>query len=301
MRVGLDPATDQQTTSSKVNASLYKGDWIDHAQAGVNAVNKKVGIFSRMSAANERMESGNAYTIGITRFWNKNWKRGVGFRKLDPLVEAMLDRQAPGVKEAVYAAIEAGMNRDEINARLLGDFVKPNLNAVVDAAAARLYPNPDIRTAVLREQGIQAALERELAGASTVEDIDAAFARVESRLQDFVDEAATNDLVHQAEEAKNQVQQEGFGAVLSLFTDLQVKIATRWLHHFTEWQTLYNQRGTMNREQFDIQVRSQMATDQREWSRINTFELQTYKGIIQAIGMDTPSSRIYTHQLASLL
>lgn len=304
LRVGLDPTSDGKITSLHQNAAMHKGDWIDKVQGAVDGVNQKLGIFSRFSAANERLEGGNAYTIGMSRFWKKNWKEGVGFRRMDPRVEAMLDAMAPGIKEAVYAAVRAGMNMDEVEARLLGDYIQPNLNQVVEDAARKVYPDaPELGAQIIQEMGIIPEMERALAGASTPEEVNAAFNRVEQRLQDFVDEAATRDLVHRAAEVRAQVQAEtqvdgvGFAPALGIYTDLQVKIAARWLHHFGEWQDLYNRRDTMSREEFDGHVRTQMANDSREWARINTFELQTHAGIIQALGMESETSR----QFISLL
>jgi hypothetical protein len=85
---------------------------------------------------------------------------------MHPTVEAMLDRQYPGIKEAIYQVAEAGMNLEEIEAKLFGDAIRPEVQAVIDDAARQLFPDhPEDGASLLKETGVQAKLEQLLANA----------------------------------------------------------------------------------------------------------------------------------------
>jgi peptidoglycan hydrolase-like protein with peptidoglycan-binding domain len=225
-RFGITPdriadAVTPEGTATRPDAiakATQAGDWIAKVQGVVSATNKKLGVFSRFSNAGERLESSNAYAIGMLKFWHRAWKRGKGFRRMDPGLEAHLDSRAPGVKELIYRAIEAGMNMDEIEKALLVDAAdaaaRPLLNNLIEEAARQIDPvMPDEAAATLRAHGITARLEQLLETARTPAEVGEAFRTVRAELERVVDEAAAAELATRSVDIANRVHAEGPPAI----------------------------------------------------------------------------------------
>jgi peptidoglycan hydrolase-like protein with peptidoglycan-binding domain len=225
-RFGITPdriadAVTPEGTATRPDAiakATQAGDWIAKVQGVVSATNKKLGVFSRFSNAGERLESSNAYAIGLLKFWSRAWKRDKGFRRMDPGLEAHLDSRAPGVKELIYRAIEAGMNMDEIEKALLVDAAdvaaRPLLNNLIEEAARQIDPvMPDEAAATLRAHGITARLEQLLETARTPAEVGEAFRTVRAELERIVDEAAAAELATRSVDIANRVHAEGPPAI----------------------------------------------------------------------------------------
>lgn len=283
----------------QINQAKQAGDWIDNLHSVVNATNRKLGLFSRFSSQNEQMEGANAYVIGMKRFWGTYWKRESGFQRMHPALEATLDRMAPGVKEAVYRVVEAGMNMREIEKGLYGEVIQPQLAGIIEDAAKAVEPqNPQGLIGLLRDTGVEERLLRDLATAKTADDVAGVIQGVQRELQAMLDEKNSQELVHRAEEITERVRAEGFPAALELFNELHTRIGIRWLKHFQDLQALFDKRGEMDKADFDAAIRAQDEADSQEWARLNEYELQTYAGILRALKMEGESSKQFVGLLA---
>lgn len=275
--------------NAKVAEARRGGDAIARAQGVVSALGDKLGAFAKVSQKFEAMESRQAFAIGMTQFWRQAWKEGKGFRKLPADLEARIERAAPGMTRAIYAAVAAGMNMREVSSALLGEAIRPQISEVLDSVAAQMNVNPDIAKTLFNQTGIREELEKSLADAKTPGQVDAAFNRVEEKLTNYVREIKARSLIHRAEESRNLVQSERIPAVLEMHGELEIRNAETWLNGRREWQDLYSRRSLMDDSAWTSAVRDLFGKQDRDWDEYYKYELQTVKGVIQALGLEGES------------
>lgn len=275
-----------------VGKAMRAGDALDESYRVVRSINEKIGIFSRLSANFERLESRLATTIGIKRFMDKAWRRGSGFRRLHPVVEATLERIAPGMKDVLYGAVESGLNIGEIENAIFGEYVAPQIEAIADRVGRSMFPDtPNIAKAMLSEAGILDDLHKELAGVKTPGDVDIVFSNVEEKLQSYVERQVANDLIARAEAVNAITKAERIPAVLSMYGDLEIMIAQHWIDGRRRFEDLYSRRKGMTPEQWRNEIKAEFDFQDREWRRVYELETQTYAGIIKALGINSELGR----------
>lgn len=254
----------QPRAGTKIDAARRGEDWIAGVNKVVNATNNKLGIFSRFSSAHEQLESRSIYTIAMQKYWGKAWKPDKGFRRMHPTVEAYLDRQYPGVKEQIYSAVQAGMNMQEIEARIYGQAIQPEVGTIIDQVAREMFPDlPDAGTELLKAHGIQAALERYLATSATP---DEAFTRVRADLQRITNEAHARDVAARPTDVANKVQAEGAPAILEALLQVNTRADRR------------------------------QTSDPQAFTRLDEYARATWGGILKAIGTDHPLTQAVLDQ-----
>lgn len=300
---GVTPTGEVAGRAGRVISDVVKGtDALANAQRIVSAVGDKIGVFSKASATVEGMESKQAYVIGMKKFYSKAWKRGKGFDRMGEALVNALERDAPGSSNAIYAAVEAGMNWKDIERAITGEIVKPAIGEILDEAAKTINPeNPDAARELIDTTGVRQELETRLQNAETPQQAAAAFHAAEEKLQDFIDETFKREIVTRAEDVKSQVQKEGYPAALGLFTDLQVKIAMHWLQHLEDMENLFN-KGQARAPGADMNeaISNSLQLAEREWKRLNSFELQTTAGILKAIGIESEAAGKFTDLMGQL-
>jgi hypothetical protein len=318
-RSGLDPAKLSmgigaagegafEGATAVTKASKRKGNAIANAaqaddtiasvQKIVDEVNKKMGVFSTLSSSVEKNESRQAMTIGFLNAWNRLWRPGEGFHRMDPKLETMLDRAHPGMKEAIYSAVQAGMNMTEIENALFGDVIQRGVDSVLDTAAKKIYPeHPEIARQIIDATGVKEEIDRAVKNAKTIDDVDTAFDGVESKVQEYVDALSGLELSTRAQDVAARVKSEGFPAALEVFGAMQEKYGSRWLQHFREWEDVMEKAAGLDDVKRNALIRTQLEKDRSEWKRLNDFELSTYAGIIKGLGIDTPASRQFVQLL----
>lgn len=300
---GIGAAGEGDLTGGRLGILQAKdtGDWIDKMTNQTKKLNQTLGIFSRLSADVEKSESRQAITIGIKRFWKRVWKAGTGFSKLDPMVEAALEQKSPGIVRMLYSAAEHGLNIDEIQNAIFNQSNNARIVDVIYSIANETHP--EMRGALvdyLDESGILDALKDELANAKTPEDVDNAFAVVDTKLRKFVEQQFANDLIHRAEDVKNKVQVEKVPAIFQIYGDMELMIGQHWVDSRAEWDELYARRESMTPGQFGTEARALFAKQDLEWRGMYEQETITLKAIIEKIGVDNESSRAYVRGLINI-
>ena len=303
LRVGASPGDEGATYGGQQLIVDLKdsADAIGKANKAVRAVTRKLGIFSRMSAHMESIEGANSFTIGTKQFMQKAWRRGKGFRKMHPAVEAVLDQNFPGMKAIIYSAIEAGINMTEINSAIYGEYIKPSLRTAAEEAAKKVFPNnPDIGMDILERTGLLDKIEDRLQTAETPEKIDAVFRGIQDDLRSLIDEKWSTDVIAAADHAKNMVDAEKLPAVQEILGNFERKTGNMWLQHRRQWDMLYAQRLQLSAEQWSTQVSQLFDQQDREWRNHYAMRNQTYKGIMDALGIDTQLSRDYLTSMTQI-
>ena len=297
--VGAEGDTRQSGTSKLVDA-MRKDDAIEKMQKAVRAANDKLGVFSRLSSTMEAAESRNAYAIGTRQMWNKLWRKDSGFQAMPRSLELLLDQQYPGMKEAIYAAVESGMNMTEIQKAVSGRLVKPKVQEAIRETAEKMAGSgldADTIEDVLISTGIADQLERAIQNAETENEIDQAFDAVQRRMNEFIDILSGQELEQYISDIDNRIQAEGMPAVLDAFAELQLRVEHHWLSHFAEWEQVMADAESMNPQIRGDFIRAHTEKNRIDWDRRNAIEVNTMNSIIQALNITTDASRKYVETI----
>lgn len=303
-RLGIFPKDSGLTGYDEIVGAVVKQaqeakDIISIAQRGVSKANK-IGIFSRLSGRIEKLEGMQTQTIAIRQFLSNTKKVGAGIRRMPLVVENALDSRYPGMKEKVYAAIGAGLNIKEIENSLFNTEVKPQVENMIDKLDQK-YRNGQggsVRE-LFDKMNLTDNLRDELMNAKTDMEIDLAFKNVEDRLTDWIEKAHAEELFTLSEESKNLTQSERIPYVLSVHGDMIIDEAMKHITGRQAWEVLYAKKmaGQFTPEQWTKEVKYLDAKQRAEMKRTNERRLQTYKGIIQSMGIDNESSRTFVIKL----
>ena len=107
-------------------ATINKGsDW----------VSQHAGIFGNISGWVESNETKQIMASSMMTYMARTWKQGVNYRKMSPQLENLIRSQNPDMLDAIYSAINSGMNMEEIEKAIYGTYVFPNVEEVLVTAA----------------------------------------------------------------------------------------------------------------------------------------------------------------------
>ncbi len=287
-----------------IHKAMSSDDLINRFRQTMKNVSNKVGVFNRFSAKIEQMESEQAYSIGMTRFWSGNWKKNVGFRAMPPDLEAALTNVDPKLPGFINTLVEAGMNMDEIRNSVLGGPIgKPYEVSYADAitkmsggdasAAARMHD-------LLETTGLADDLKTRLAGVKTPEDAQLAIDNFKANLGRWNDQRFGDGIVGYAQSIANVVKSEGFPAALQTFGDVQERIMGAWLNHFIQMEDGFQRAAKMDFEHGNAHLNSLMAEQTVEWRRVQALEASTLKGIFDGLGIDSQITADYVKGMTNL-
>jgi len=242
--------------------------------------------FSKLSGWFESVEGKQGYMIAMRDFWSQSWRRGVGFSKLPVDLSAELRGIHPRAENAIYAAIEAGMNQGEIEKALTGRLVDIQSRSLVNDAAQRLNIPANEAAHMLEKIGVLDALDQYLKGANTPDKVYAAFERAQQAAQDSIDLQASRDIVARTEYVKQRLNAEGPAALLDIYSDTEAGVMERWLDHYGMFDDTFAQLDAID----DPAIRSKLidetyARSNAEWRRTNSWQSSTYQGIFETLGL----------------
>jgi hypothetical protein len=247
--------------------------------------------FSRLSSWFEKSEGRQAFTIAMQQFWSQSWRRGVGFKTMDPqLVKAL---QGMGVDpNYIYAAIEAGMNQTEIERVLTGRNQGIQSRSLINEAARRTGLTAQQAADLLEKVGVLDTLDSYLKGTTTRDGVTAAFRKAEKVAQDYMDMRAGEDLKAIAEHVRQKVGLEGAASGLDVVQKVNGTFFDAWMDHFFRLGEVMEDLSTLE----DPALRSkaielQYQLSDTEFRRINARTAANYQGIFDVWGQtDNPQA-----------
>ncbi len=187
--------------------------------------------FSKLSSFFESRNSMRGYVHGIQQYFSKSWRRGVGFKMMDPALVKIV--QDMGIKpEHIYQAIEAGISQKEIEANLFGQYQGVKVQGLIHETAKALGL-PVAETAdMMNKVGLIDTLDTFLKGADTPDKVDAAFLRAEKKMRDWISMQRGEELKVRAEDVKNKVTAEGAKAALDVTLRAHAAFTDAWFDHY---------------------------------------------------------------------
>lgn len=302
---GIGAMVDQATHRTDVRNEAIRESkrgrgYIQSAQDLINAVGRRMP-FTKLSGWFERQEGRQAYTIAMKQFWNQSWRRGVGFSKMRPeLVQTLGEIGVPA--DAIYGAIEAGMNQADIERALFGRWEGLQSRSMVHEAAQSLGLSASDAADMLDKLGVLDALDGYLTGATTRDRVAVAFRRAAKRAQDEIDIAAQRDAIARAEHVSQRVGIEGAKALTDIITDVEMQGIEKWLQHYERMgEAAATADGELDPGQRVISWEEAYEESQQEYRRFNAMRGSTYLGIVKAIGLEqNPNARAWLAALADI-
>lgn len=248
---------------------------------------EKLGVFSKFSNKVEHSESMQIITSAQRTYMARTWKPGVNYRKMDARLESAIDSQVPGLSKAIYAAISAGVNMEEIQDAIYGSFVIPSIReSLIEAAQAVSKDNAEeLITELFEKGGVVEKLEQALKG-KRGEDIDSAIDQVKQQLEKTLNIQLATDLATRAEAIQNQVAGEGWNAALDLAIDLSDQMTEVWITSQATNNHVFEERikSGMTPQEFHALYQKEHQVIQSRWNQVYNTNLQSWSGILHGLG-----------------
>lgn len=309
LRAGVGGMMEEGLTLTKgahgeqiLSNAMKGGDAIATADRVIRNVNNKMGVASIASHKLEVWESQNAWTIAMKKFWGRNWMEGIGFRKMDANLVQMLRDIDPRAPDLIYSAIASGMNKAEIEAAIMGQRIQANARASLREAARVTGMDAQSAVEMLQTLGILDQIERRIENAKTPQDVDAIFSQVRNNVEDQIVSATARNWTRRMMDVANRIEVEGQAAVMDILGQTIEEVTTTWLQ---QYETMGEAIGELENIPFE-NMRHKIIEDAYRlndirWRRTDAYELQTYQGMMEALGWDSsPDAQAFVKSLDDL-
>ena len=288
--VGIGGEVEQAASKSSVKTEAIQkaikgnqNDALGRAQRIVSAIGRGMP-FNKLSSAFEQLEGKNGYMIAMRDMWSQTWRRGHGFAEVTPELKGHLERA--GINpNSLYALIEAGMSKDEIE-RFVYERQSGIMSRTLVNDAAQKIGIPSTQAARLLEKvGVLDELDRLLTKADTPDKVRGAFSRAISKANDYQSMQTARDLKAMAEAVTNKVQTEGAPAALDVVQRVNGEYFDAWLDHYSRFgETFEELRNIPDPVMRDRAIDLNYAISDQEFRRINARTAANYQGIFEAWG-----------------
>jgi hypothetical protein len=260
----------------------------------------KLGLMSAMSAKVEAADSMQAFTVGMMRFYDSEWKIGRGLQKA-PL-ETMWEQKYPGISKYIYSAVEGSKNIPQVYAKLFDAFGRPTTKDVVDFAAKAVGLDPEILSQTFASTGITAELDKGLATAQTPADVNRIFNGISDNLNQRISDTFIREIKNLDVHTAAKIRSEGIPAILRAHTLSETMKLQEMMASKREWDALYDLRnsGAITGTDFAARAKNQFVKEQDTWSQIYQKELMLAKGVTDAFGMSSPVATRYLNGLETI-
>jgi len=243
--------------------------------------------FTKLSGWVEGMESQQAFAIGMRKMWGRIWNRDAGFTKMNPELTNALAAIDPRAPDMVYAAIEGGMNRAEIESAIYGQQNAVRAREYIRGAADKLGISSQQAGTMLDQLGVLDKLDTLLQNARTPDQIRNAFNNVDRYAQDQVEIYRAQELPARMVEVANRVDVEGAPAAMDILADTISRNTDTWLEHYTTFGDVFDQINEIaNAGMRDKLLRDARITNADRWNKANAWEMTTYRGLMEALKWD---------------
>jgi diguanylate cyclase with GGDEF domain len=285
LREGKQASASSGVQTSAIDKAIRgnQNDALGKAQRWVSVIGRGMP-FNKLSSAFEQLEGKNGYMIAMRDMWSQTWRRGRGFAEVTPELKGHLERAGINPNN-LYALIEAGMNKDEIERFVYQRQSGIMSRTLVNDAAQKLGMPSTQAARLLEKVGVLDELDRRLSKASDAGGIRSAFTQAVRKAQDFQDMQTSRDLKAMAEAVTNKVSTEGAPAALDVVQRVNGEYFDAWLDHYSRFgETFEELRGIPDPLIRDRAIDLNYQLSDQEFRRINARVAANYQGIFEAWG-----------------
>jgi hypothetical protein len=184
----------------------------------------KLAVFANLSQKVERWSSEMAMVNAMREFWDRRWKAGDGFSKMDGETRLALNSIQDGLAEKIERAIARGKSKKQIEEEIFTGLGRKSLRDVLDGNELSLLDHyvPDLSR----------ILEAKLRKAKTDEDVRTAFRNARQEIISAINRNVIWELQKFTEEAATRANLEKTQGVLDSLDQIMGSRHDFWLQHF---------------------------------------------------------------------
>ena len=263
----------------------------------------KLGIFTKVSGAAERVESAQSMYAGTTKFWRNNWKRRRGFELWSSELKQGFNEAFPEIRnidDAVYSILEGSPSRTIAEQRLNDLFTGNGPIHDIDLAMNDIAKGMGVDAATVRENLslVDDSLRANLEGAQTVSDYQTAYAKTRADARDAIAQQLADDLNTRFDQVTTQGGGGGFAEAQRIYSDAQFSGSEFWVNDLMAWQDTIDKAWEMRASGTDADVintlyRERRAETNADWSNHRKFEKSTWLGFLESMGVKDADSRAF--------
>jgi len=287
-------------TSAAANAKKQGTDTgLKGALAGLNGAlrtaNNKLGVFSSLSGKMETLQGNQLTTVAIQQYWRQRWKRGEGFHLLPDVLVQTIEAQTPGMTNVIYAAIEAGLNMDQIYKTLFRDvYVRPDVNVEMKKVCDNLFQGEaKIYEEMFEKSGIMNEIRERFANSKTKEERAVILKDIQKKLDDYVNNLRREDLIQRANNTAAIVEAEGLAPVAQMMSEMEMNHQEFWLRIRREEGDVMTKTQSMDSREARALKADVFARHRNEFADLYKQEISTAAGIMKGLGFQNTSHAKY--------
>lgn len=281
-------------TERSIRREKRADDWIDKAGDAISSVKKFT--LSTLGNKVEQNESKMAYGIGVQQYVNRMWKKGSGFREMDPALVQVIEAQSPGFTKMIYSSIGKHFNMDDIEKAIFASVVTPDARDVLSGIAKRIFPNdPTVISELFDKTGLTDTIKRNLEGAATRESIEAVIDRITKSMDVHDDRVMANEVANKSESVRNIAFAEGLPAVDDILSDDSIRFHDFWRRQREDWENTYKSKlkNNLKNDEWRLVSRATAARQEQMWKQQFQLRLQTMDGILRGLGFEDDYAKDY--------
>lgn len=297
----LETQRGEQTASQKMQQAIRaerkgKHKVLDNIDSKLDWVSQHAGLFGWLSGKVEENESKQIYTSAMMTYMARTWKPGVNYRKMDSRLENLIRSQNPAMLDAIYSAINSGVNMAEIENAIYGTFVIPNIQETLVDTARKIgiTDAEDVIIEMFTKGGMLAELQQALNG-KRGDEIDSAITNVIKKAKAIANIQLAEDLARRADQVANDTSGYGFAEVIQLAQDMADNMADVWIASQDANTQIFDRRvreGMKTAEFRAIYQEHQKVLNER-WDAVYRTVQQNYLGILNGLGFTNETTQKY--------
>ena len=293
---GLEAFSSAVSEAKKKGADKGVRGVLTDLNGVLRKANDKLGVFSTLSGKMETLQGNQLTAVSIQQYWGNRWKAGEGFHRMPKWLEDTIERQTPGMTDAIYLAVAGGLNLDDISNKLYGTYIKPDVGTVMKGVVSELFKGEAaVYEEVLEKSGVMRELKDRFANCNTDEERAAVMADLQRKVDDYVANLRREDLISRANDTAAVVDSEGLPYVSGLMNEMYLNHSDFWIRQRQEWTDAYNK---IKDEKMDSAARSGLLADlvakqQKDWADVYKQEVTTMAGIMNGLGFESEYNRKY--------
>ncbi len=237
-------------------------------------VNKKFGIFSKLSNLFERKASESAIYNATRKFMANLWVEGDGFDRLPPITEQWLSDIDPDLPDAYYSAIRSGVNPEEIRSAVYDSMARKTLNNFV---------TPEQKTTLI-DHGIYDNLNNRLATANNTNQVIGAFENTIKEAQTTLDEMVIQQAADNIRLKAQRISAEGQQAFADMWDNANMDSLDFFYYSMRHNEETYLQSLDMDTTSSRMWKKQRFAEIDREWRRHNELHAQMKLAALEGMG-----------------
>lgn len=284
---------DSMTNAEKLRAAIREkrkegNKFFDKVDKQSDWISQHAGFFGKLSGKVEELETKQIMTAASMTYMARTWKPGVNFKRMPIELENAIRAENPDMVDAIYSAISAGVNTDEIEKAIFGTYVVPSAHDALIQAVKNLNMGDaeEVVIDLFAKGGFLAEMNEALKGKMGA-DIDKVIDDIGERIKAVLQIRLASDIAARAEQVANNVANLSYAEAVKLAQDVSTDMGNVWLNSQMLNSQLFSRRITegLKSSEFRALYLAQQQILNERWESVYNTSLQNFKGVVKGLGM----------------